>query len=138
MNRKPNTVKSHREALRQIAKTFDGKRLSQITTAELERYKESRVGPDGKKGKVSANGELAVLCPMMNRCRKLGGLFTGENPVREVQRFKEPIRKTRFLEWEEEARLPTVVDELSARSSSLASLRTTMLCGVDAGTSGSR
>jgi hypothetical protein len=54
-------------ALRQLERAFDRKRLGAITTADLERYKQSRVGPGGKRGKMSANGKLAVLSSMVNQ-----------------------------------------------------------------------
>jgi integrase len=122
VNRKPNTVKSHKEALKQLAKTFEGKKLSQITTGDLERYKASRVLANGR-GRVSANAQLAVFSSMVNRCRKWG-LFGGENPVRGVQRFRESRGRTRFLAWEEEFRLLRATPE---------PVRTILLCGVDAG-----
>jgi integrase len=121
VNRKPNTVKSHKQALKQLAEKFDSKRLGQITTADLERYKVSKV--TGERGKVAANQELSVLSSMMNRCRKLG-VFGGENPVKGVERFKQSKGRERFLEWEEEARLLAAAEE---------PLRTIILCGVDAG-----
>jgi integrase len=121
-NSKPNTVTTHKEALKHLAKTFEGKKLGQITTTDLERYKESRVNAEGR-GKMAANLELAVLSSMVNRCRKWG-VFEGENPVKGVQRFRESGGRVRFLEWEEEAKLLAVADE---------PLRTILLCGVDAG-----
>jgi integrase len=121
-NSKPNTVATHKEALKHLAKAFEGKKLGQITPTDLERYKESRVTTEGR-GKMAANLELAVLSSMINRCRKWG-VFEGENPVKGVERFREPEPKDRFLEWEEEARLLDAADE---------PLRTILLCGVDAG-----
>jgi integrase len=121
-NRKPNTVMTHKHALKHLAKTFDGKKLGQITTTDLERYKESRVNAEGL-GKMAANLELAVLSSMINRCRKWG-VFEGENPVKGVERFRGPNRKDRILDWNEEARLLAAAKE---------PLRTILLCGLDAG-----
>jgi site-specific recombinase XerD len=120
-NRKAHTADSYAECLDRLAKTFESKRLGQITTAELERYKESRL--TGERGKVSVNRELAVLSSMFNRCRTWG-FVEGENPATKATRFKESRGRIRFLEWDEEARLLAAATEPP---------RTIILLGTDAG-----
>ncbi len=99
-NMKPGTTRHYQECLRQLATSFSGKRLSQISSFHVEAYKQIR----SKKAKVCVNRELAVLKSLFNRCKEWK-LFAGENPVSSVKLMKEDRRRLRFLEHEEEAAL---------------------------------
>jgi site-specific recombinase XerD len=100
INRRTHTVQSYKEALNRLSKAFDGRKLSQITAAELERYKESRV--IGGRGKMSTNRELAVLSSLLNRCREwdVFEFCQGEREnaasARRTKRFQENRGRVRF------------------------------------------
>jgi integrase len=119
-NKKPRTVTSYRECLRRLAETFAGKRLGDISPFLVERHKQVRIQAGAR---VRANRELAVLKSLFNRCRDWG-LYEGDNPVCKVRLTKEPQRRLRFLEPEEEQRLLQVSPE---------PLRTMILLGLYCG-----
>jgi integrase len=104
-----------------LAKTFEGKRLSEITANAIEDYKRTRV--DGERGRVAVNRDLSTLRALYNRMIDFGR-YEGPNPVSKIARFRESPGRIRFLEWEEEARLLKHAKE---------PLRTVLLCGLDAG-----
>lgn len=56
------------------------------------------------------NRELAILKALFNRALEWR-LYEGQNPVCSVKFLKEPRRKIRFLEYEEEARLVAAASE---------------------------
>ena len=78
---KPRTVESYTECLKRLSESmlFAGKRLGQITTWTLERYKQERA----PKARVRVNRELAVLKAVFNRMRDWKK-YDGPNPVEEV------------------------------------------------------
>ena len=119
-NKKPGTAGHYQDCARQLAKVFSGKRLSQITSFHVEQYKQSRVNVGAN---VCVNRELAVLKSLFNRCKDWK-LFEGENPVLSVKMRKEPRRRLRFLEHEEEDRLLAACSE---------PLRTLILIGTNCG-----
>lgn len=100
-NKKPSTAKEYRESLHQLSESFSGKRLSEISPFLVEKHKQRRIHAGVR---VHQNRELAVLKNVFNRCREWK-LFEGNNPVVSVKMLKEPRRRFRFLEREEEARL---------------------------------
>lgn len=118
-NMKPGTARHYQECLRQLATSFSGKRLSQISSFHVEAYKQLRF----KMAKVCVNRELAVLKSLFNRCKDWK-LFAGENPVSSVKLMKEPRQRLRFLEHEEEDRLLAVCAE---------PLRTLIVIGTNCG-----
>lgn len=119
-NKKPNSVRSYKEALRRLAESFSGKRLSEISSFEVERHRQRRIKAGAK---VRSNRELAVLKNLFNRCREWG-LYEGSNPVATVKLTKEPKQRVRFLEPEEEDRLLAKCKE---------PLRTMVLVGIYCG-----
>ena len=120
-NKRPRTVKSYRECLTRLGERFSRKRLSQIHTLAVEKYKQQR----SKGGAVvRANRELATLRALFSRCKEWKK-FEGENPVQGVKFLKESKGKMRFLDHEEEERLLAVCSE---------PLRTVVLVGIHAGT----
>ncbi|MEK6801906.1 MAG: site-specific integrase [Nitrospirota bacterium] len=100
-NKKPRTSKDYRQCIDHLKGHFAGKRLGQILTLDVERYKRGRVDVGAR---VRVNRELAVLHNLLNRCKEWG-LFEGENPAGAVKKIKEPKRRLRFLESSEEGRL---------------------------------
>ncbi len=100
-NKKAGTAGHYEDCLRQLARSFSGKRLSQISSFAVESYKQGRVTAGAK---VAVNRELSVLKSLFNRC-KGWKLFEGDNPVLSVKMRKEPRQRLRFLEHEEEDRL---------------------------------
>ena len=119
-NKKPTTAHSYQECLRRLAESFSGKRLSQISTLDVERHKQERIKAGAR---VRANREVATLKALFNRCREWN-LFEGDNPVTPVKLTKEPRRRLRFLEPEEEDRLLAKCAE---------PLRTLILVGIHCG-----
>lgn len=100
-NKKVRTVKTYKECLRRLAETFAGKRLSEISPFLIEKHKQRRIQVGAR---VRCNREIAVLKNLFNYCRSQK-LYDGANPAADVQLLKEPRRRLRFLEPEEEQRL---------------------------------
>jgi integrase len=119
-NKKPQSVRSYKEALRRLADSFSGKTLNEISSFLIEGHRQRRI----KAGvRVRVNRELAVLKNLYNRCREWG-LFEGENPVTSVKLTKEPKQRLRFLKPEEEERLLAKCEE---------PVRTMVLIGIYCG-----
>jgi len=100
-SKKPGTARAYKECLRRLAESFSGSPLSALSPFLVEKHKQQRI-QDGAR--VRANRELAVLKSLFNRCREWR-LFEGDNPVESVKLLKEPRRRLRFLEPDEEDRL---------------------------------
>lgn len=97
-NKKPESTRSYKEALRQLADSFNGKMLNEISSFAIEGHRQRRI----KAGvRVRTNRELAVLKNLFNRCKEWK-LFEGENPVVSVKQTKEPKQRLRVLTQEEE------------------------------------
>ena len=136
-NKRPKTVRSYRQCIAQLKRSFAGKRLSEITSFLVEKHRHFRVKGNEEEGKpaaprssaglprrsVAANRELATLKALFNRCREWRK-FEGENPVNGVKPIKEPKGRLRYLESEEEAKLLAMSPE---------PLRTIILTGSNAG-----
>jgi integrase len=106
-NKRPRTVRTHRECLVHLRKSFKEKQLSQIHPFLIEKHKRSRVEASAP---VRANRELATLKSIFNRCRDWE-LFEGNNPVDKVKYLNEPRRRLRYLEPEEENQLLNIAPE---------------------------
>jgi integrase len=119
-NEKPGTAQAYKECLRRLAESFSGTRLSALSPFLVEKHKQTRIQAGAR---VRANRELAVLKSLFNRCRAWR-LFEGDNPVASVKMLKEPRRRLRFLEPEEEDRLLAACAE---------PLRTIVLVGTNCG-----
>ena len=100
-NKKTNTVRCYRQLLASLETSFKGKRLSQICRLDIERHKRTRVEADAR---VRVNREVAVLKNLYNRVKEWS-LYEGENPAVGVKFLKEPQRRLRYLEYDEELRL---------------------------------
>jgi integrase len=143
-DKKPNTCHSYAACLRVLGKTFGDKRLSEITTWQLDVYKQkrsagvklterpddlsdnewARLGRQALRGApIRVNRELAVMKVLFNKCISWG-VFEGENPVCKVKFKKEDKTRWRFLEQEEADRLLAACSE---------PLRTLVLVGVHTG-----
>ena len=90
---RPKTCASRRVRLNALlrAKTFDGKRLSEIRTEDIANYHAARAA----ERKASANLELGFLKMVFQRAVEWGEL--ARNPADPVKRFPIPATKLRIL-----------------------------------------
>ena len=100
-NKRPRTVRVYTQQATRLSESFKGKTLAQISTFDVERHKRNRVEQGAR---VTVNRELAVLKNLYNKA-KLWKLYEGDNPACSVKLLKEPKRRLRFLEPQEEAKL---------------------------------
>lgn len=111
-NCRPRTQRVYKQALDQLAQSFAGKLLSQISSFDIERHKHRRVEAGAR---VVANREISRLGALFNMALKWE-MFEGTNPVVGVKRIEEPEGRLRFLAFAEEASLmkvsPTVLRDI--------------------------
>jgi integrase len=119
-NKRPRTVRTYGQCLDALARSFAGRRLSAISTFDVERHKRARLEAGVR---VMVNRELAVLRALYNRCRDWGK-YEGDNPVVKVRQVKESAGRLRYLEGEE-------IDALVAAAGE--PLRTLLLVGLYTG-----
>lgn len=103
-NCRPRTQRVYQQQLDQLARSFGGKLLSQISSFDIERHKHRRVEAGAR---VVANREVSRLGALFNVALKWE-LFEGTNPVVGVKRIEEPEGRLRFLAFAEEASLMKV------------------------------
>jgi hypothetical protein len=101
VNRAPKSVRRHEMSYGAIKPLFGGKRLSDITSFLIERYK--RIRQEEGLSPVTINPELAFLKNLFTMAIAWGK--ASENPAKEVKAFGEDNRRIRFLTEEEEFRL---------------------------------
>ena len=120
-NKRPRTARLYRGCLRRVTRALGGgRRLGEITSFDLERYKKGRVDAGAS---VIVNRELACLSTLYNRCAEWGK-YEGANPVARVKAVRESRGRLRFLEPGEEGRLLAAAPE---------PLRTMILVGSNTG-----
>ena len=119
-NKRAKTLRSYTQCIRQLKKSFAGKKLSEIHPFLIEKHKQKRAAEDAK---IAANREITCLKSLYNRCIDWKR-YEGENPARRVKRFEESEGKVRFLTEEEEGRLLAAAEE---------PLRTIILVGIYTG-----
>src|SRR2546426_4758689 len=119
-NKRPRTQRTYGQCAARLKLAFDGKRLSDISAFDLERYKRARVDAGVT---VMVNRELACLKTLYNRCREWGK-YEGDNPAARVRQLRESPGRIRFLEADEEGKL---------LGAALEPLRTMILVGIYAG-----
>jgi len=100
-NKRPKSAARDEASLKHLQKTFDSKRLSDISPFLIEKYKTQRKTEGAKP--MTINHEMACLRHMFTMAMKWGK--AEKNPVREVKFLKEPQGKDRILTYEEEKRL---------------------------------
>jgi integrase len=100
-NKRPRTVRVYTQQCGQLASSFNGKTLRQISAFDIERHKRMRTESGAR---VQANREVSVLKNLINKA-KAWGTFEGDNPACAVKLLKEPKRRLRFLEAQEEVKL---------------------------------
>jgi len=100
-NNRPSSHIRKVDAFKHLKKHFTGKRLLDITSFTIEKYKQDRKGEGAAPATV--NRELQSLRHLFNMAVKWGKLQ--KNPMAEVKLFKEPSGKERILSPEEEGRL---------------------------------
>jgi integrase len=96
-NKRPRTLRTYTQCLDALARSFAGRRLTAISTFDVERHKRARLEAGVR---VMVNRELAVLRALYNRCRDWGK-YEGDNPVVKVRHVKESAGRLRYLEAEE-------------------------------------
>jgi len=98
---RPKTREAHETCLRAILRSelFRGKRLSEITTETIDKYKVER----GAERLVSANRELTFIKQVFRRAVDWGEVV--RNPAATVEKFREPQNRLRVLTDEEASRL---------------------------------
>jgi len=106
-NKRPRTVRVYRQQLEQLAKSFTGTLLGNISAFNIERHKRERAEHGAR---VQANREVSILKNLFNKAR-LWSLYEGENPVLGVKLLEEPKRRLRYLEPQEEAALLNATQE---------------------------
>jgi len=119
-NKRPRTYRTYTQCLNHLARSFNGKQLSEIHPFGIEKHKRDRAEAGAR---VRANREVAVLKMLFNRAKEWN-LFDGDNPVSGVVFFEEPQQRLRYLEPEEEARLVNAAPE---------PLRSLIVLGINTG-----
>jgi integrase len=107
-NCRPRTQRVYRQQLTQLAHSFAGKLLSQISQFSIEGHKHRRVEAGAK---VVANREISRLGALFNAAIKWE-LFEGKNPAAGVRPLEESEGRLRFLEYAEEAQLLKVASPI--------------------------
>jgi len=127
-NRRPKTFSSYQQCAKELHKSFDGKRLSEIHPFLVEKHKQRRK----EKAPVATNREINLLRSIFNYCTA-EKKYEGTNPARAkakgkpgdgIERLKETKGRVRFLEQDEETRLLAQARE---------PLRTIILTGIYTG-----
>lgn len=96
VNKKALAYKRDLGLIKNLSVEFSGKKLSEITSKMVEKYKERRkkeVSP------ATVNREVACLKCMFNKA--IEWKEAADNPVRKVKLFKENNQRVRYLELEE-------------------------------------
>ncbi|MCI0625908.1 MAG: site-specific integrase [Acidobacteria bacterium] len=119
-NKRPGTAEFYRYCLQSLARTFAGKKLSEIHPFLIEKHKQMRIA-EGYR--VAVNRDLACLSSLFNRCKEWRK-YEGENPAHSVKKLDEPLNRVRYLTEQEEAALLKECSE---------PLRTIVLLGIYAG-----
>src|SRR5262245_57237233 len=113
-NCRPHTQRVYRQQLDQLAHSFAGKLLSQISSFDIERHKHRRVEAGAR---VVANREVARLKALFNAAIKRD-MYEGKNPAVGIRPVEEPEGRLRFLDYAEEAQLlkaaPLVLQDVIA------------------------
>jgi len=127
-NRRPKTFSSYEQCAKELHKSFDSKRLSEIHSFLVEKHKQRRK----EKAPVAANREINMLRTIFNHCIA-AKKYEGTNPAKAkakgktgdgIERLRETKGRVRFLEHDEETRLLAQARE---------PLKTIILSGIYAG-----
>jgi len=99
---KPNKKSCRRDeiSIKHLCGFFKNKSLQDITSLDVEKYKQKRIG---KVSPNTVNRELACLKHIFNKAKEWGRLK--ENPISSVKLFKTDNRRIRYLSREEIAKL---------------------------------
>ena len=106
INKAPKSHARDKTSAVHLKRFFNGKRISQISRMDIERYKRDRkeeILKAGRQALASINRELALLSNAFNVARF-------PNPVKGIKRFDEFSRE-RFLDEDEEKRLFEAIQE---------------------------
>jgi integrase len=119
-NKRPKTVSSYNDCIKQLEKSFKGKRLSEIVPFQIEKHKQRRLA-EGVR--VAVNRELTCLKEIFYKAIDWNK-FDGPNPARKTKKLDEPLSRVRFLSEDEEEKLLAACDD---------PLKTIVLVGIYAG-----
>jgi integrase len=99
-HKKQSSAKRDETSLRQILPFFESKKLSDITTRDIEQYQTLR---SLKVSPATVNREMETIKHMMNKAVDWNYIQT--NPAQRIRHLKTPPGRTRFLSFEERDRL---------------------------------
>ena len=106
--------KRDRSSLKNLKNYFGGRRLAEITTWDVEQYKQMRVTDVGKRSahpaSATINRELACLKKMYSLAIKWGKAF--QNPAKSVSLLKESAAGRRLSHAEQDALINACNDTL--------------------------
>ncbi|MFN2513412.1 MAG: tyrosine-type recombinase/integrase [Pyrinomonadaceae bacterium] len=101
-----------------LKQNFRGKTLREVSPLAIEKYKRERAKSITKRGttrsRASVNMELAVLSRIFTLAMELEQ--AAANPCRKVKQFALDNREYRYLKWEEEPALLTVLENPPIKS----------------------
>jgi len=100
VNKAPGSYRRDKTNIKNLSSEFKGKFLSEISIAEIEKYKARRIK---KVSPASVNRELACLSHMFTLAIRWG--IVSRNPMRGIKKLKEPPGRLRFLTVDEIGRL---------------------------------
>lgn len=100
--------KNYENSKKNLMGFFAGMYLSEISVEDVEDFKKKRLA-DGMKPS-SINRELAALSGLFRLARKRK-IFRGENPVHDVEKFREQRGEIKTLTPEECRRLATAIED---------------------------
>jgi integrase len=105
---KKKSQRAYRGYVHNLEAFFDDYNLSEVTPELIDRYKEQRLRSGVKPATV--NRDLAILKNAFNRAiyKWNPPWFKEENPMKRVEMEKENNKRTRWLTYEEEAKLKKV------------------------------
>jgi len=99
-NKAPGSYRRDIVNIHNLTVDFGGKLLSEITAEKIERYKAKRIK---KVSPASVNRELSCLSHMFTLAIRWN--IVSKNPMKSVEKFKEPPGRVRFLTLDEIERL---------------------------------
>src|SRR5262245_50542990 len=105
-NKRPKTVSSYRDCVKQLQKSFQGKKLSEIHPFLIEKHKQKRLA-EGVR--VAVNRELTCLKEIFYKAIDWNK-FDGPNHARKTKKLDEAVSRVRLLSVEEEEELLAVCD----------------------------
>ncbi|MBN2379354.1 tyrosine-type recombinase/integrase [candidate division WOR-3 bacterium] len=104
-HKRPSSYQRDTVSIKRLMEAFAECKLSDIKTADIERYQERRLETVGH---ATINREVQALKHMFRKAQERG--YVKINPAQPVKKLEEPFGRTRYLQLEERERL---LDECS-------------------------